>query len=76
MCPAASFQSDCTKPEEKVGVRLPSKWKIKFLKPIYLPYKPSAADNSELMHEIAEDVREQIQEALRQELRARKKVYF
>ncbi len=55
---------------------LPSKWKIKFLKPIYLPYKPAAVNDSDLMHEIAEDIREQIQNALRDELRKRKKVFF
>lgn len=52
-------------------VPLPSKWKIKFLKPLYLPYKPSAVNDRELMREIAEDVREQIQERIRQELRKR-----
>jgi 1-acyl-sn-glycerol-3-phosphate acyltransferase len=57
-------------------IPLPAKWKIKFLKPLYLPYKPSAVKNSELMREIAEDVREQIQEQIRRELRERKDVFF
>lgn len=57
-------------------IPLPSKWKIKFLKPIYLPYKPSAANDSELVRDIADDIREQIQERIRGELRKRKKVFF
>jgi len=57
-------------------IPLPSKWKIKFLKPLYLPYKPSAIDNSELMHEIAEDIRDTIQEQIHRELGKRKDVYF
>jgi 1-acyl-sn-glycerol-3-phosphate acyltransferase len=55
---------------------LPAKWKIKFLKPIYLPYKPSAINDSELMNDIATDIREHIQESLRQELKQRKSAYF
>jgi 1-acyl-sn-glycerol-3-phosphate acyltransferase len=35
---------------------LPARWKIVFLEPIHLPYKPSAVNDSELMHEIAEDL--------------------
>lgn len=57
-------------------IPLPSKWKIKFLPPIHLPYKPSAANDSELMHEIADDIREQIQKKIRLELRDRKDVFF
>jgi 1-acyl-sn-glycerol-3-phosphate acyltransferase len=57
-------------------IPLPSKWKIKFLKPIYLPYKPSAANNAELVREIADDIREQIQDRIRAELKKRKKIFF
>jgi 1-acyl-sn-glycerol-3-phosphate acyltransferase len=57
-------------------IPLPSKWKIKFLKPIYLPYKPSAADDSDLVREIADDIREMIQERIRAELKNRKKIFF
>lgn len=57
-------------------IPLPSKWKIKFLPPLHLPYKPSAANDSELMHEIADDIREQIQKKIRLELRDRKQVFF
>lgn len=57
-------------------IPLPSRWKIKFLKPLYLPYKPSAADDSELVHEIADDIREQIQLRIRSELKKRDKVFL
>lgn len=57
-------------------IPLPSKWKIKFLPPLYLPYKPSAANNRELVREIADDIREQIQDKIRKELKTRGKVFF
>lgn len=49
-------------------IPLPVKWKIKFLPPIYLPYKPSAAEDRDLLLEIAEDIQEQMQEALADEI--------
>ncbi|MCB0351535.1 MAG: acyltransferase family protein [Bdellovibrionales bacterium] len=57
-------------------IPLPSKWKIKFLKPIYLPYKPSAVNDRELMRDIADDIREQIQSRIQAEIKKRKNVYF
>jgi 1-acyl-sn-glycerol-3-phosphate acyltransferase len=57
-------------------IPLPSKWKIKFFKPIYLPYKPSAIDDSDLMREIADDIREKVQDEIRRELRRRNDVFF
>lgn len=53
-------------------IPLPVKWKIKFLPPIYLPYKPSAAEDRDLLLEIAEDIQEQMQEALADEIAKRK----
>jgi 1-acyl-sn-glycerol-3-phosphate acyltransferase len=55
---------------------LPARWKIVFLEPIHLPYKPSAVNDSELMHEIAEDLREQMQSRINKELRKRNSVYL
>ena len=52
-------------------IPLPVKWKIKFLPPIRLPYKPDAADDPELTLEIAEEIQEQIQEALTDEVQKR-----
>jgi hypothetical protein len=52
-------------------IPLPAKWKIKFLPPIYLPYKPSQVDDAELMREIADELQEQMQEALSEEVQKR-----
>jgi len=42
-------------------VPLPVKWQIHFLEPVYLPYDADKADDSELVHEWAEDIRETMQ---------------
>lgn len=52
-------------------IPLPAKWRIRFLKPIYLPYKPSAINDSELMHEIAQDIQEKMQKAIKEEITKR-----
>lgn len=52
-------------------VPLPAKWKIRFLEPIHLPYRPEAADDADLVHEIANEIQEKMQEELRKELRHR-----
>lgn len=55
---------------------LPARWKIKFLEPIHLPYKPEQVDDIELVHEIASDIRERMQRALAEELKNRDSVYL
>lgn len=50
---------------------LPVKWKIKFLEPIKLPYKPEAAEDTELVREIAQEIQEKMQKALNKELKRR-----
>jgi 1-acyl-sn-glycerol-3-phosphate acyltransferase len=57
-------------------IPLPVKWKIKFLPPIYLPYGPKAAEDRELVMEIANDIQEQMQEALSEEILKRGKKLF
>jgi hypothetical protein len=57
-------------------IPLPAKWKIKFLEPIRLPYQASAADDRELVNEIAQDIREQMQKALAEEAGKRGSVFF
>lgn len=57
-------------------IPLPAKWKICFLDPIYLPYKPSAVNDAELVHEIAQDVQERLQKAILIELSKRDSVFF
>jgi len=55
---------------------LPAKWKIVFLKPIHLPYKPNKADDKELVHEIASDIREQMQRELSNIIKKRKHIFL
>lgn len=55
---------------------LPAKWKIKFLPPIHLPHRPEAANDTQLVHEIATEIKDQMQGALQQELQKRKYVYI
>ena len=57
-------------------IPLPSKWKIIFLKPIHLPYKPDAAGDKELVHETAQEIRESMQKALSEELAKRGSAFF
>ncbi|MGE4231977.1 MAG: lysophospholipid acyltransferase family protein [Bacteriovoracia bacterium] len=56
---------------------LPAKWKIKFLPPITLSnYTDADLSNSELIHQIADDIRGQMQTAIDHELANREWVYF
>ncbi len=50
---------------------LPAKWRIRFLEPITLPYKPSAMNDKDLVHEIAQDIQEKMQLAIEEELHKR-----
>lgn len=52
-------------------IPLPAKWRIRFLEPITLPYKPEAINDSELMNEIAQDIQEKMQTAIEEELQKR-----
>lgn len=52
-------------------IPLPARWKIIFMEPIYLPYDKSAVDNSEVVHELAQDIQELMQKRLREEIRRR-----
>lgn len=45
-------------------VPLPAKWRIVFLPPIHLPYKPEAADDPDLVSELTADIRERMQAEL------------
>ncbi|MGZ3722914.1 MAG: lysophospholipid acyltransferase family protein [Bdellovibrionales bacterium] len=57
-------------------IPLPSKWKIIFLEPILLPYKKEAADDRELVRELADDIRDKMQERLNLELSKRDSVFI
>jgi len=56
-------------------IPLPAKWKIKFLEPIHLPFEADAANNSDLVHEIAVDIQDRMQEELNKELSKRDYVF-
>ena len=56
-------------------VPLPAKWKFIFLPPIVLPYKPSAAEDPDLVAEIASEIRETMQRALTEHLKARTSIF-
>lgn len=56
-------------------IPLPVRWKIKFLPPIYLPYKAAALEDRELVLEIASEIQELMQDQLREELRKRGSVF-
>ena len=57
-------------------IPLPAKWKIKFLEPIHLPFKPEAANDTDLVHEIASDIQDRMQEELNKELAKRDYVFM
>lgn len=52
-------------------IPLPAKWRIRFLEPITLPYKPSAVNDPDLVHEIAQDIQERMQTAVEEEIQKR-----
>lgn len=57
-------------------IPLPSKWKIIFLPPIELPYTADAANDRDLVKEIAEDIQEKMQDMIRLELEKRESIFF
>ncbi len=57
-------------------VPLPVKWKIRYLPPIHLPHKPSAADDRELLKELAQELREEMQKAITEEVSKRGSIFL
>ena len=57
-------------------VPLPARWKMRFLPAINLPYQADAADDTELVQELAQDLREKMQAALSEELSQRSSIYL
>lgn len=57
-------------------IPLPVRWKIKFLPPIYLPYKPSQIDDRDLMLDVANEIQEKMQEVLSEEVQKRGSKFF
>lgn len=57
-------------------IPLPVKWKIKFLPPIDLPYRPEQVEDKELMMEVATEIQEQMQGTLSEEIQKRGRKIF
>ncbi len=57
-------------------IPFPSKWRIEFLEPILLPFKPQAANDAELVHDIALDLQDRLQLAINRQLKRRKSVFL
>lgn len=57
-------------------IPLPAKWKIRFLPAIHLPYTETAADDRELVDELAQDIREQMQATISFEAGSRGSIFF
>ena len=55
---------------------LPARWRIIFMDPIPLPYKPEQAEDRELVNELCEEIREKMQQKLSLEVSKRKHLYF
>lgn len=57
-------------------IPLPARWKIRFLEPIHLHYKPEAMNDSELVHDLAVEIQEKMQKAIQEEIKKRGSVYL
>ncbi len=72
----SKFLKGTTLPLPLNVIPLPSKWKIKFLEPIELPFKPDASNDTELVHEVSLEIKERMQLTLHEELRKRDFIFF
>lgn len=57
-------------------IPLPAKWKIIFNKPISLPFGSDKLQDSELCHDLANEIQESMQKKLNKEIRKRGSVYI
>lgn len=57
-------------------IPLPAKWKIVFQKPIQLPFGPEKVNDSEICHDLANEIQESMQKKLNKELKNRKSSYL
>jgi len=57
-------------------IPLPAKWKIVFQKPIQLPFGPEKINDSEICHDLANEIQESMQKKLNKELKNRKSSYL
>lgn len=57
-------------------IPLPARWKIIFQKPIQLPFGPDKIDDSEICHDLANEIQESMQKKLNKEIKNRKSSYL
>lgn len=57
-------------------IPLPAKWKIVFEKPVHLPFKPEKVNDSELCHDLANEIQESMQKKINKEVKQRGSGYF
>ncbi len=57
-------------------IPLPAKWKIIFEKPIHLPFAAEQVNNSELCHDLANEIQESMQKKINKEVKKRGSAFF
>lgn len=57
-------------------IPLPAKWKIVFEKPVSFPFTPDKVNDSELCHDLANEVQEQLQKKINKEVKKRGNGFF
>jgi len=57
-------------------IPLPSKWKIVFMEPVHLPYGKDAAEDRDLVRELAVDLQDKMQDRLNRELSRRDSIFI
>ena len=72
----AKYLGDLILPVPLNIVPLPAKWRIKFLPPIHLPYKPNAVDDRALVDELAQEIQEKVQTEISEEVARRGSAFF
>ena len=57
-------------------IPLPAKWKIVFDKPVSFPFTPDKVNDSELCHDLANEIQENLQKKINKEVKKRGSGYF
>ena len=57
-------------------IPLPARWKIVFTAPVVLPFSADQVDDSELCHDLANEIKESMQKKLNKEVKKRGSAYF
>ena len=57
-------------------IPLPAKWKIIFMKPQSFPFGPEKTKDSELCHELANEIQDSMQKQISKEMKNRRSAYI